>query len=138
MEIFKLSDKATIPTRNNPTDAGLDLYSAESLIIPKGKGTIIKTDISIKLPSNVVGMICDRSSMGKKGLKVHGGIVDETYIGNIMVALWNHSDSDYEIKENDKIAQLLIIPILTPEPKEVFKPHDPTDRGDKGFGSSGR
>lgn len=138
IKIKLLSKDATLPSRTNPEDAGLDLSSSEeAFIIKAGEGRMIKTDVALALPPNTVGMICDRSSMGKKGLKVHGGIVDVPYRGEVRVILWNHSGSDVEIKKGDRIAQILVIPILLCTPKEVSE-LDETSRGDKGFGSSGR
>ena len=137
MRIKKLNPEAVIPTRNNPEDAGLDLCSVEQVTIPKGEGKMIGTGIAIELPENTVGMICDRSSMGKKGLKVHGGIIDVPYRGEMKIVLWNHSGTDYEVKKGDKIAQILVIPILFPTPVEVDELSD-TVRGNKGFGSSGK
>ena len=138
LKIKLLSKDATLPTRANPEDAGLDLSSSEEIIVIKpGEGRMIKTDVAIALPPNTVGMICDRSSMGKKGLKVHGGIVDVPYRGEVRVILWNHSGADVEIKKGDRIAQILVIPILLCNPQEVSE-LDETSRGNKGFGSSGR
>ena len=137
MKVKKLSENATIPTRNNKEDAGLDLYSAQDIEIEAGKGKMIVTDIAVELPPSTVGMICDRSSMGKKGLKVHGGIVDVPYRGSLNVVLWNHSGETIKVNKGDRIAQLLVIPILTPELEEVSELSD-TSRGDKGFGSSGK
>lgn len=136
LPIKKLSSEARLPTRNNPTDAGLDLYAAEDKEIKDQSGEMIKTDISIALPPNTVGMICDRSGMGKKGFKVHGGIVDVPYRGSVNVILWNHSGQTQTIKKGERIGQLLVIPILFPEVQEVDS-LDETSRGDKGFGSSG-
>jgi dUTP pyrophosphatase len=136
MPVKKLSPHATLPTRNNPTDAGLDLYAAEDKEIKDQCGEMIKTDIAISLPPNTVGMICDRSGMGKKGFKVHGGIVDVPYRGSVNVILWNHSGQTQSIKKGDRIGQLLVIPLLFPELEEVDS-LDETERGDKGFGSSG-
>lgn len=137
MKVFKLSENATLPTRNNPDDAGLDLYAAEDVIIPQGEGRMVKTDIAIELPQNTVGMICDRSGMGKKGFKVHGGIVDVPYRGSVNVILWNHTGSGAMISKGERIGQLLVIPILFPEAEETLEPLSQTARGDKGFGSSG-
>jgi dUTP pyrophosphatase len=99
---------------------------------------MIKTDIAIELPENTVGMVCDRSGMGKKGFKVHGGIVDVPYRGSVNVILWNHSGQVQEIKKGDRIAQLLVIPILIVQPEETMEELSQTERGDKGFGSSGK
>lgn len=137
MKIKKLSPNATLPTRNNPTDAGLDLYAAEDKVISAGKGEMIKTDIAIELPANTVGMICDRSGMGKKGYKVHGGIVDEPYRGSVNVVLWNHTGVEQVILKGERIAQLLVIPVIYPQVEEVDELSS-SDRGEKGFGSSGK
>lgn len=137
LPVKKLSSDATLPTRNNPDDAGLDLYASEDKEIKDQCGEMIKTDIAIALPVNTVGMICDRSGMGKKGFKVHGGIVDVAYRGSVNVILWNHSGQTQTIKKGDRIGQLLVIPLLFPEVKEV-ESLDETSRGDKGFGSSGK
>lgn len=136
MKVKKLSEHATLPTRNNSTDAGLDLYAAEDKEIPDQGGAMIKTDIAIELPEGTVGKIWDRSGMGKKGFSVHGGVVDVPYRGSVNVILWNHSGVTQQIKKGDRIAQLVVIPILLPEVEEVKELSD-TDRGDKGFGSSG-
>lgn len=138
MKVFKMSENATLPSRNNAKDAGLDLYAAEDKVIAKGEGQMIKTDIAVELPEDTVGMVCDRSGMGKKGFKVHGGIVDEPYRGSVNVILWNHTGADAEIKKGDRIAQLLVIPVLFPEVEESLEPLSETSRGDKGFGSSGK
>lgn len=137
MKVKKLSENATLPTRNNPSDAGLDLYAAEAVEIGDQQGVMIKTDIAVELPDNTVGMICDRSGMGKKGFKVHGGIVDVPYRGSVNVILWNHSGKTQKIEKGDRIAQLLVIPVLFPEVEEFSGDLSQTERGDKGFGSSG-
>jgi dUTP pyrophosphatase len=137
IKVKKLSDKATVPVRNNNDDAGLDLYSTEDVVIPPGEGRLIPSNIAIELPPATVGLICDRSSVGSKGIKVHGGVVDVPYRGDIKVCLWNNSKTPYEIKQGHKIAQILVIPILIMKPVEVTELSD-TTRGDKGFGSSGK
>lgn len=125
-----------LPSRANPDDAGLDLYACHDIEIKPGDGFMIKTNISIQLPRHHVGLICDRSSMGRDGLKVHGGVVDAGYTGEIMVVLWNHSKNTFKKERGAKIAQLLIMPILTPA-VVVTDTLSQSDRGDKGFGSSG-
>lgn len=138
MKVFKLSKDAKVPVRANKTDAGLDLYAAETVEIKAGKGEMIGTKLVIAIPTGTTGMICDRSSMGVKGFKVHGGIIDE-YRGEVKVVLWNHSGTDQTINQGDKIAQLLIVPLLFPDPEEVpsFDDLPPTTRGSNGFGSTG-
>ncbi len=148
MEVI-VGDSATLPTRQHNRDAGLDLYAAEDMFIPVNDTKKINTNIKISLPVNTVGMICDRSSMGSKGIKVMGGIVDSTYNGDIIVVLTNITCSvdrhaglekhGYWVKKGDKIAQLLVIPLLFPKCTEIQQFNaENTSRGIKGFGSSGR
>ena len=137
MKVKKLNSKAVIPTRNNPDDAGLDLCALEAVVIPPGEGRMIDTGIAVELPPNTVGMLADRSSKGKKGLKVCGGIIDVPYRGPLKVVLWNLSTVPAEIKEGEAVCQMLVIPILFPTCEEVTDLSE-TARGNKGFGSSGR
>lgn len=142
-----LSEHGKLPTRNNEQDAGLDLYASEDVFIPQHETCTIKTCISVSLPKDTVGLICDRSSMGNKGLKVMGGVVDNTYRGEVMVMLSNitnksmrHAGKEkygYWVLRGDKVAQLLVIPILFPTPT-VAASLSKTERNDKGWGSSGR
>lgn len=141
----KLVSSAKLPARNNPNDAGLDLYALEDISIDYGTIAKVKTGIAVELPPGTVGLILDRSSMGSKGIKVFGGVIDSDYRGDIMVVLRNIGtklllDGEplaYEIKAGDKIAQLVILPILLPIPYEVSELTD-TARGINGFGSSGQ
>lgn len=135
--IKKLELDAKIPSRNNWNDAGLDFYSYEDYIINPGQQVKTSSKIAIQLPQYTVGMVCDRSSMGVKGIKVFAGIIDESYRGEIMIVLGNCSDKPISIKKGDKIAQMLIIPILYSKTIEVDN-LDNSDRGTQGFGSSGQ
>ncbi len=137
MKVKKLNENATIPTRNHFDDAGLDLYSPFDIDLVPGEGETIELGIAIALPPNTVGLIVDRSSMGKRGIKVMGGVVDSGYRGELKVTLWNNADESYWIRKGDKIAQLLILDIRKPVLREV-KELDGTERGFKGYGSSGR
>jgi dUTP pyrophosphatase len=158
--VKKLNDDAFIPTKAHDSDAGYDLYSPVDISLPRATPTKIPTGIALKLSDrlfsnheryicgdcyediptfcpNTVGLICDRSSMGAKGIKVMGGVVDSGYLGDVTVCLINLTDVTYEIKRGDKIAQILFMPVLNPTIKEVSELEE-TERGNKGFGSSGR
>ncbi len=140
LKIKKLKSDALLPVRANPTDAGLDLYALHDQNIAWSTSAKIETGIAIALPKGTVGLIFDRSSLGIKGVSRLAGVIDQAYRGEIIVALSNTASKNretIEIKRGDKIAQLLIVPILTPEVIEVDE-LDQTDRGIKGFGSSGR
>jgi dUTP pyrophosphatase len=133
----KLDSRAHLPTRAHPDDAGLDLYGIETVEFLPGQGRVLRTGIALELPVGSVGIIKDRSSLGKKGLMVAGGVVDAGYRGEIQVILWNGSNERIILYAGERIAQLLILPILTPTPVEVTELSD-TVRGTGGFGSTGR
>jgi deoxyuridine 5'-triphosphate nucleotidohydrolase len=132
-----LSEKATVPTRGSKDAAGLDLYSAVYEIIPPNERKLISLDIAIRLPKNSYGQIASRSGLASKfSIDVGAGVIDEDYTGCISVLLINHSKHDFEIKIGDRIAQLLILPILKPNISKV-ETLPTTQRGNQGFGSTG-
>jgi dUTP pyrophosphatase len=137
IQVLRVNPEAVLPTRAHPDDAGLDLYSLDDTLLPPGQGKVVKTGIALALPLRHVGMIADRSSLAKKGIKTAGGIIDAGYRGEIQVVLWNLSGDPIQLKRGERIAQLLIIPIATPKVHEVIGLDD-TSRGTKGFGSSGK
>lgn len=144
IEVYLLDQKATVPTRHHSGDAGLDLYALEDVFIPIGKTFVVKTGIAARVPEGFVGLLRERSSIGKKGLKVAGGVIDTDYSGDISVLLMNVSNQDvkyyaesgYTVRAGDRIAQLILTPIITPKVKVVNKLWN-SERGSKGLGSSG-
>lgn len=137
LKILRVSPEATLPTRAHPDDAGLDLFSLEDFILGPGRGHVTRTGIAIALPPHHVGMVADRSSMAKRGVKTAGGVIDAGYRGEIHIVLRNLTLEPIPIAKGERIAQLLILPIITPMPVEVSS-LDETSRGSKGFGSSGK
>merc|ERR550534_1617915 len=137
LQIAKLSDQATVPTRGSARAAGYDLYSAEETEIPaRGKG-LVKTDIQIKVPRGTYGRIAPRSGLSwKHHIDIGAGVVDEDYRGNVGVVMFNHSEVDVHIKVGDRIAQLVCEKISYPEIQEVESLKE-TERGEGGFGSTG-
>ena len=133
----KLDPKAVIPTRAHADDAGMDLYGLESGQLNPGEGRLFRTGVAMAIPTGFVGMIADRSSLGKKGIKVAGGIVDAGYRGEVQVILWNWSGESIQFQAGDRIAQMLIFPITTPAPVSVAE-LPAAKRGMGGFGSTGR
>lgn len=131
----RVHDNAILPTRSNSNDAGLDLYACDDVWIDQGRIVHVNTGIQIELPANHFGMICDKSGLASRGLKTLGGIIDEGYRGNIIVVATNLESSIF-IKKGQKIAQLLVLPVAYPQVVEVNELSD-SDRGSKGFGSSG-
>jgi len=118
-------------------DAGVDLYSLEDFTLPSGEIHTFKLGICLEIPVGYYGMICDRSSLGQKGIKVFGGIIDSGYRGEIGVILANFSPMEYNFKVQDRIAQLLILPVMTPS-YTVVDDLSCSKRGTGGFGSTGK
>lgn len=137
VRVLRVSGEAVLPTRAHPDDAGLDLYALEDVLLEPGQGKAAKTGIAIALPVGHVGLVADRSSLAKKGVKTAGGVIDAGYRGEIHIVLWNISQAAVQLKKGERIAQLLILPIWTPAVAEVDS-LDETQRGTKGFGSTGK
>jgi dUTP pyrophosphatase len=133
----RLDPNATLPTRAHPDDAGLDLHALEDGELAPGAGTLARTGIAIALPEGTVGLVADRSSMAKKGLKTVGGVIDAGYRGEIRIVLRNIGAETVRFAKGERIAQLLILPCLTPAVVESDDLGE-TGRGEKGFGSTGR
>lgn len=134
---IKLDEGARIPTRAHSTDAGLDIYARDEQIVPAKESAIFDTGVHIELPEGTVGMLKSKSGLNVKYGIVSEGVIDVGYTGSIVVKLYNHSGFDYRVKVGDKISQLVIMPILTPTPYLVESLEE-TERGDNGFGSTGR
>lgn len=134
---IKLLKDAFMPIRAFKTDAGLDLFSPIDTYVPAMGSVRISTGVCIELPRNTVGMVKSKSGLNVKHGITSEGVIDVGYTGSIMVKLYNHSDKDYRICRGDKISQLVIMPILTPD-LELVDELEETERGANGFGSTGR
>lgn len=123
-----------------PGDAGYDLIASADTTIPAHAVCALQLDLFVAVPDEHVGMICGRSSMARRGIDVLGGVVDASYRGKVTVVLVNLTDRPCILDEGDRIAQLLIIPIATPELVRVSENGElgETVRSVSGFGSSGR
>jgi dUTP pyrophosphatase len=134
---IKLEPGVKMPTRAHSTDAGLDIYARETKIVLPRSREDFDTGVHIEIPEGYVGMIKSKSGL----MRHHGitteGTVDCGYTGSICVTLFNHSDEKYTVHKGDKITQLVVMPILN-EKLEMVEYLADTDRGDNGFGSSGR
>ncbi len=125
-----------LPQRANPTDAGADLRAAESLEIYPGEQKLVDCGVAVKIPRSYAGFVFNRSSQGKRGITIpHSvGVIDSDYRGNIKVILRNLSEDPYKIEKGDRIAQLVIVPILLCDFVDTW---NDTARGIGGFGSTG-
>ena len=143
LKIKKLKENAKIPHRATNGSAGMDLYACidESVTLAPGQLTVVPTGIAIELPDNTcAAFLYARSGLGvKHGICLSNGVgvIDSDYRGEICVGLCNVSDKPYVIEPFERVAQMVIAPVLTPDVVEVDELSD-TARGEGGFGSSGR
>lgn len=133
----KLDEGAILPTRAHKDDAGLDIYSRETQVVPARESAIFDTGVHIELPSGTVGFLKSKSGLNVRNGLTNEGVIDAGYTGSIVVKLYNNSGKDYKVNAGDKISQLVILPIFTPEP-ELVDSLEETERGANGFGSTGR
>jgi dUTP pyrophosphatase len=134
---IKLDDGAFVPTRAHEHDGGMDLYAMEDQIVPANESAIFDTGVHVQLPSGTAGLLVSKSGLNVKHGLTSDGLIDEGYTGSIVVKLYNNSSSDYRVHRGDKISQLVILPIITPEVELVDELED-TERGTGGFGSTGK
>ncbi|KAF9452171.1 dUTP diphosphatase [Macrolepiota fuliginosa MF-IS2] len=135
--IKRLSEKARLPTRGSALAAGYDLYSAEKKVVPAHGKALIDTQISVAVPPGTYGRVAPRSGLASKFMIDTGaGVIDADYRGTVYVLLFNLSDKDFQVEEGDRVAQLIIERIYTPDVLEVDD-LDETLRGVAGFGSTG-
>lgn len=142
VNIKKLNEKAIIPTYGTSFSAGADLYACleESINIEPGETFFVKTGIAMEIPEGYAGLVYARSGLAcKKGLAPANkvGVIDSDYRGEIIVALHNHSNESVTVENGERIAQLVITPYITAIFNEVDVLED-TERGQGGFGSTGR
>ena len=134
---IKIDKGAYMPTRAHSTDAGLDLYAKEGKIVPAKESATFDTGVHIQLPPGTAGLLVSKSGLNVKHEITSTGLIDEGYTGSIKVKLYNHGGHDYRVEAGDKISQLVILPICTPE-LEVVESLEDTERGTDGFGSTGK
>lgn len=143
-----LDENAFTPVRAHKPDAGMDILSPVDKVVPAHGSAVIDTGVHVNLPAIQIGdltlytagLLKSKSGLNVKNNLTGEGVVDVDYTGSIQVKLYNNGDKDYHIKRKDKIIQLLVVPVLTPDPKVVdqFTGVNPEGRGDGGFGSTGR
>lgn len=136
IKIKRLTPSAKIPKSPRKEDAGMDIFSDEELTIKPNHRALVKTGISMEFPIGYVALVWDKSGIAKKGLTKVGGVIDSGYRGEYKIMLHNISSESYQIKKGEKIAQILIQPVVRPVIEEVEELSF-SDRGENGFGSTG-
>lgn len=141
LPVIKLKEGAVLPKRAHAGDAGLDLYACESAHIGPGERWGVGTGVGVEIPEGHAGLVLPRSGLARD----HGialvnapGLIDSGYRGELRVLLLNTDPAEtFRVEPGDRIAQLMLTPIITPEPVETSALSE-SMRGEGGFGSSGR
>lgn len=136
IKVKKIHPDAIVPSFANQTDAGMDLFSIEDVILKPGELQKIKTGLAIELPEGYVSLVWDKSGIASKYIKTVAGVIDAGYRGEYLIALINLGKDDYLIRKGDKIAQVLIQEVNHPKVIETDNLSE-TSRGEGGFGSTG-
>ncbi|HEY3578855.1 MAG TPA: dUTP diphosphatase [Gaiellaceae bacterium] len=137
--VKRLHDGATLPTRAYAHDAGLDLAACERVELGPGERALVGTGLTVAIPDGHAGYVQPRSGLAARhGITVLNtpGLVDAGYRGELKVVLLNTDRSEpFVVEPGMRIAQLVVVPVAFPEPREVAELPD-SERGEKGFGSS--
>jgi dUTP pyrophosphatase len=140
LRVRRLDPRARLPTRAYPGDAGLDLYALDDAVLAPGERASIRTGVAVEIPDGQAGLVLPRSGLAAKhgiGLVNAPGLIDAGYRGEVRVLLLNTDRSTrFEIAPGDRIAQLVLVRVETPEVVEVEE-LALSERGADGFGSSG-
>ena len=138
VKIKKLKENAVVPSYAHDGDAAMDLCSTENYVVPAGKRVLVSTGIAMELPEGYWANIRGKSGLAfKKGISILGGVIEHGYRGEYGVVFLNTGDEDFVIKAGDKIAQVVVAPVVTAE-VEVVEELGESVRGDGAFGSTGR
>lgn len=136
--LFTVVDKfCYMPERAHEADAGFDLFSPKHDLLPAKGSTVIDTGVHIQIPKGYAGVIISKSGLNIKHGIISDGLIDSGYTGSIRVKLYNLSNTSYEIRPGDKISQIMFIQIASPRMIQTDRLCR-TERGDNGFGSTGR
>ena len=138
VKVKLLSDRAYLPERAHKEDAGFDLRTPLRFMIYPGDRVTINTEVCMRIPEGYVGFLKSKSGLNVKKGVISEGVIDAGYLGSIKVCLRNTSTAPVYFEKGDKISQLVILPIETPDLEVVDSFNEDTDRGQNGFGSSGQ
>ena len=127
------------PTRGYPTDAGLDLKCANDVVITKGGSAEIHTGVRFEIPEGYYGKLESKSGLNfKHSIVCLGGVIDSSYRGEIIVKLYNFGDKDVILSKGSKCVQIIFMKHYNPILTKIEQFAEDTDRGENGFGSTGK
>ena len=133
-----LDSGAFMPVRGHKDDAGLDLRTPYDFTIAPHSSETINTGVHVDIAPGLVGMLKSKSGLNVNHSILSEGVIDSGYTGAIVAKLYNHGNAPVKFKAGDKITQLVIMPVYIPDRLIVVKEFDKTERGEGGFGSTGR
>jgi dUTP pyrophosphatase len=139
LKVQRLSDKAILPTKAYPGDAGFDVYCYDDIYVTPYSNVKIPLGFAMEVPGGWVGMIAEKSGIALKNM-IHtiGNVIDSSYRGEVHAIIMNTSHKTVQFKAGQKVAQLLIMPCYTGKDYEVCEELSETGRGVMGFGSTGK
>ena len=137
IKIKKLKENAKLPKYHHPGDVGMDLYSMEEYTIAPGERHFFYHGFALEFPEGYAAIVKDKSSISKAGLHTMGGVFDAGFRGEYNTLLVNLSNEPYTVEEGDKVAQLVILPVVLADLEEVNELSE-SSRGLGQFGSTGR
>lgn len=134
----KLDPGACLPERAHPEDAGMDIRAIEAGKVLPGEGVVFRTGVHVEIPAGCCGLLVSKSGLNVAFGVTSTGLIDQGYTGEILVKLYNHGPLPYAVSEGQKISQLVILPCMHPYIEIVDELPGVSERGDAGFGSSGK
>jgi dUTP pyrophosphatase len=130
LKVKKLEEEAKIPTRKHITDAGMDVYALEEVIIPSHQIEVVRTGVIADFPDSTVALVWPKS---RSDFLVGAGVIDCGYQGEILVKVTNISSNPLKIEKHQGLAQIVIVPVICPPVEEVDNIHqEESDRGATG------
>lgn len=134
---IKLDKGAFAPIREHSTDAGLDIRAMDFGVVRAQDSTVFRTGVHVELPPETAGLFVSKSGLMMRHDITATGLIDEGFSGEILVKLFNHGREDYHVRAGDKIGQLVVMPVMY-EPVQIVNSIEAGERGEQGYGSTGR
>lgn len=134
---IKLDEDAYMPEKAYETDAGWDIRTPVDVLIPAKGSAVVDTGVHFGIPTGMCGLLKSKSGLNVICSLINEGVIDSCYTGSVRAKMYNLGDVDREIKAGEKLTQILFVPV-PPLEVELVKDLGETERGDKGFGSSGK
>lgn len=137
IKIKKLHPETKLPTYAHPGDVGMDMYTVEEKTLQPGESHVFECGFAMEFPTGYAAIVKDKGSISKMGLHTFGGVYDAGYRGSYNAGLINHTKKPITIEKGQKVAQLVIYPVIIADLTEVDELSD-SSRGDGKFGSTGK